>query len=237
MTDLAAFGFFLPHDWLTLRQVGDIFVHLADEPMWMGGHVTKYASKSGVTTRAFMANPEPHHCNTFACYEFPVSVRCPHLIDTALRYADTVEEYFGQEPVLYSVNIFWSFPGGREPPEVQAWHRDVDDSSQAAMFVYLTTVTPEEAHLYRGEGTEEREFTGDRGTFFIENPYGFHMGRHPQKRSRLMAWARFGVSDPPLSYGVDGLYQVEHPALWERLNDKQRRITRLIVKGAYELEV
>jgi hypothetical protein len=188
-----------------------------------------------VTTAQLLGDPEQHYANSLACYEFPVSVRCPHLIETALRYADTVEEYFGREPVLYSVNIFWSFPGGRTPSEVQGWHREIDDSIQAAMFFYLTDVTSEEAHLYR-EGTHagadnetEREVVGDRGTFFIENPYGFHMGRHPLTRSRLMAWARFGVSDPPPSYGVDGLYPVAHRALWNRLNERQRRITRHIL--------
>jgi len=207
--------------------------------MWMGGHVTRYAGKSAVTTAEFLGDPEPHHPNALACYEFSTSVRCPHLIETALLYADLIEDYFQREPVLYSVNLFWSFPGGRVPSEVQAWHRDVDDSIQAAMFFYLTPVTIEEAHLYveTSHVTEAgasngvvRELVGEAGTFFIENPYGWHMGRHPQHKHRLMAWARFGVSDPPQSYGVDGLYQVVHEALWDRLDEKQRRITRLILR-------
>ncbi len=240
--ELATKGIVVPDDWLTLKQVEEIFTHLADEFMWMGGHVTRYAGKSAVTTAMFLADPEAHYPNSLACYEFSASVRCPHLIETALRYADLIEDYFQREPVLYSVNLFWSFPGGRVPSEVQGWHRDVDDSIQAAMFFYLTPVTTEEAHLFR-EGTHvpdmgdvEREIVGDRGMFFIENPYGYHMGRHPQHNARLMAWARFGVSDPPQSYSGDGLYQVEHPALWDRLDEKHRRITRHILKESACIE-
>ncbi len=46
-----------------------------------------------------------------------------------------------------------------------------------------------------------------------------------------MAWARFGVSDPPPSYGVDGLYPVECSVLWGRLDERQRRMTRHILRS------
>jgi hypothetical protein len=120
---------------------------------------------------------------------------------------------------------------------VQAFHRDVDDKKFLALYFYLSDVDDDAAHVYEiwhhGDGPEGTNFrvTGPAGTMFIEDGAGFHKGNHPKKRPRLAAWVRFGVSDPPDSYKVDRLYPVTAPALWDCMNEKQRRMTRLIVKN------
>jgi hypothetical protein len=239
--ELRTDGIAFAQDWLRPHEVVEVFEHLMDRTIQMGGHVTKYAG-GGPTTREFMADQDKHAGNSLGCYDLETAATCPHLMPKALNYLSLAEEYFSEEALIYSVNLWWSLAGGAIKPEVQAWHRDVDDRKFLAMFFYLTRVGKDEAHYYaRGSHKTTTEFSsndgnvvgvvGEPGIFFIEDGYGFHMGMHPNKYSRLAAWARFGVSDPPLSYGVDGLHPVENEKLFSQMTGKERRATKLLVKG------
>ena len=219
---------------LTHEQGAEIYLHLLDKPIYLGGHV-KRTCTGMAETRDFIRDKRRFYRHSLACYDFDAIVTCPHLIKVALDHADLAEEYLEQEPVVYSANIWWSFPGGFVNPEVQKQHRDVDDEKFLALYFYLSDVDREAAHVYcrgshRGDTTEMMTITGPAGTMFIEDGSGCHYGNHPSKRPRLAAWVRFGVSDPPSSYKVDGLYPVKAPALWDCMNEKQRRMTRLIVR-------
>ena len=211
---------------LTSEQVAEIHLHLLDKRIWLGGHVKRCALSGMVDTRDFIRDKKKYYKHSLGCYDFDAIVNCPHLIKPALDYADLAEWYLGQEPVVYSANIWWSFPGGRVEPVVQGWHRDVDDTKFLVIYFYLSDVDADGAHLYKSG-----VITGPIGQMFIEDGSELHKGNHPKKRPRLAAWVRFGVSEPPDSYKVDRLYPVIAPALWDCMNEKQRRMTRLIVKN------
>lgn len=224
---------------LSPEQLLEISTHLVDRKIFLGGHVKRCAQSGSITTKdLWLCNrPRRIYRHSVGCYDFDAIVTCPDLILTALKSAELAERYLDQEPVVYSANIFWSFPGGEVKPDVQQWHRDLDDEKFLVVYFYLTHVSPEEAHLYQrgshrgGPPGEIMPITGRSGQMFIEDGSGLHRGEHPKRRPRLVAWVRFGVSDPPESYKIDELYPVFAPSVWEKMNDKQRRMTRLIVKN------
>jgi hypothetical protein len=224
---------------LTPEQLLEISTHLVNKPVFLGGHVKRCALDGSITTKDLWLEHRPRRVyrHSLGCYDFDAIVTCPHLILKALESAELAEGYLEQEPVVYSANIFWSFPGGPVMPEVQQWHRDVDDKKFLVVYFYLTAVSIEEAHFYevgshrRGNTERTAVITGKAGQMFIEDGYGLHKGMHPQHRPRLAAWVRFGVSDPPESYKIDELYPVFAPSVWEKMNEKQRRMTRLIVRN------
>jgi hypothetical protein len=216
--------------------VKEIREYLAPLRVWANAHVRRLSGGLGPTTEDLLV--EGYHGNSLACYDLATAVRAPMLLPYALSLAPLAEEYLEHEPVLYSMNIWWALPAGNLRPETQAWHRDSDDTKFVVVFFYLTPVDTDGQHQYivgshRDEAmqpSEERTITygGPAGTVFVEDGRGLHRGLKPEKRPRLAAWARFGVSDHPLSYGVDGLEPCE--ASWS-LDERERRICRLIVKG------
>ena len=125
---------------------------------------------------------------------------------------------------MYSLNAFWSRPGNADDnPDIQKWHRDRDDTKFLALFMLATSVAIEKqgAHLYakgthrhgdtgnhapRGEPIER--ITGPAGTCWLADPSGLHVGLKPRMGERLLAWARWGVSYKPRSYGWDQLEPV-----------------------------
>lgn len=223
---------------LSPEQLLEISAHLVDKSIYLGGHVKRAALSGSIKTRDLWLHDRPRRIyrHSLGCYDFDAIVTCPHLILTALESAELAEAYLEQEPVLYSANLWWSFPGGAVKPEVQGWHRDIDDKKFLVVYFYLTAVSIEEAHFYqvgshRGNNERTAAITGKAGQMFIEDGYGMHKGEHPRRRPRLAAWVRFGVSEPPESYKIDELYPVFAPALWEVMTEKQRRMTRLIVKN------
>jgi hypothetical protein len=223
---------------LSDEQLLEISTHLASKEIFLGGHVKRCAGSGSITTKDFWKHARPRRIyrHSVGCYDFDAIVTCPHLILTALKSADLAEEYLEQEPVVYSANLFWSFPGGEAKPEVQDWHRDIDDIKFLVVYFYLTAVSIDEAHVFQLGSHRIGYFgynlvTGRAGQMFIEDGAGLHKGTHPHRRPRLAGWVRFGVSDPPESYKIDELYPVFAPALWEQMTEKQRRMTRLIVKN------
>ena len=210
---------------LPAEQVSEILLHLLSKTIFLGGHVKRCCDRGSVETRNFIRDKRRYYKHSLGAYDFDAIVNCPHLIKPALDFADLAEEYLGQEPVVYSANIFWSFPGGTINPDVQGVHRDIDDTKFLALYVYLSDVDDDGAHIYGAP------ITGPAGTMFIEDGNGLHKGNHPKKRPRLAAWVRFGVSESPYSYVTDELYPVTAPALWDCMTEKQRRMTRLIVKN------
>ncbi len=192
-----------PSDMLSTAEVADIHEYLAPQKLWLGSHVPDLASATDITTAEFMANPDYSH--GLGCYAINVAINCPHLKQKALQYAWLAKEYFGASPVLFHVNIFWSFPGGPVSPKIQEWHRDLYtfDDKQMAMYFYLSDVDKDAMHSYRCADGRQVNITGPAGTFFIEEPGGLHIGRKPTERCRLMAWARYGVSVPTWNSGLN----------------------------------
>lgn len=173
-------------------------------------------------------------------------VRAPYFLDFALSFTDLAEAYLGSFPRLYSLNAFWTRPGLGDPdPNIQEWHRDRDDRKFLVLFLYGSDVLADEdgPHCFargthRMNDGKHREPAGEpvervygpAGTFFFADTSGLHRGIKPVRGERLLAWARWGVSDPPASYGWDGLSPVklERAAPSERI----RESTRLVVEWA-----
>lgn len=195
-------GIVVPNDLLMAIQVADIHKYLSDKQLWLGSHVTDLATKTDLTTAEFMDKPDYSHA--LGCYTFDVAAHCPHLTEKALEYAGLAEEYFGTKPVLFHVNIFWSFPGGPVSQKIQEWHRDLYtfDDKQMALYFYLTDVDEGGVHSYLCPDGHQVDVTGPAGTFFIEDPGGLHVGRKPSRQCRLMAWARYGVLVPTWTNGL-----------------------------------
>lgn len=176
------------------------------------------------------------------CHTMTDIVVAPHILEGALSLYPLVKEYFQQEPLLYSMNCFWTQPVPPSVPKYKDthwWHIDGDDDKQLVVFFMGTDIPTkyDGAHLYqRGSHrfypnpTNERlgynfeqppesiveTIIGDAGTIFLTDPRGMHMAPRPLHRPRMLAWARFGVSDPPISYSWDKLSPVPRSLIRER---------------------
>lgn len=88
----------------------------------------------------------------FGAYAFPTLMQAPHLLDFLLqpRILDAATAFLGAAPTLYSVNIWWSFPGRYADIKYgQHFHRDWDHGKVCTAFMYLTDVDMETGpHTY-----------------------------------------------------------------------------------------
>lgn len=150
----------------------------------------------------------------------------PSFFEYVQAQAPLAQEYLGPAARLYSVNVFTTYPiEGPLNPDIQQWHRDRDDATFLALFVYLTDVLTPDAgvHLYQmgtqtgmAHGSGVRDVLGPAGTAFVEDGRGIHMGVRPSHAPRTIAWARWGVSNPPPSYLWDKVSPVPKAVLGDR---------------------
>lgn len=203
--------------------------HLAKTPV-RDGHVWAKGKSPPTYNR-------PYDCPMF-CHRMEDVVAAPYLIETAIASLPLAKAYFdGERPLIYSLNAFWTQPApGAEPYlDTHAWHRDGDDRKQLVLFVFGTDVSHRDdgGHLYQ-RGSHKipddalgRDFrappesdvmliTGFAGKTFMADTGGLHMGLRPKTKPRLLAWARFGVSDPPDSYRWDALTPAPRAVLGDR---------------------
>lgn len=185
--------------------------HLDAQPRW-SGHVKRRGTPAG-----------PDDATT--CWSMADVLAAPHLLEFALAHTWEAGTYLGRAPRMYSVNAFETRPAaGALNPDIQEFHRDRDDVRFLALFVYLTDVlTPEQgAHEFQrgthtGAGSGEVEvLCGVAGTAFLADTSGLHRGLRPSTGPRVLAWARWGVSDLPASYDYDVLSPVPREALGKR---------------------
>lgn len=158
------------------------------------------------------ASVAEHQRGNSTCWAPADVLAAPFFFEFAMRQMPLVTQYLKRPPLLYSVNVFTTYPMvGPMNPDIQEWHRDRDDVRFVALFVYLTNVVEpyDGAHLFKagthmggGDGSV-RTVLGPVGTAFMADTRGLHMGVRPATRPRTMAWARWGVSDPPASYVWD----------------------------------
>lgn len=164
------------------------------------------------------------------------AVLAPHLFEAILQTRGIAWDYFGEEPLLYSMNAFWTQRSPQVYDDTHSWHRDCDDRKQLVVFVYGSDVdVPEDgAHLYQvgtanvGDNDLGYHFTapppekvrtirGPAGTVFLSDTRGLHMGVRPQTGNRrCLMWGRWGVTCPPESYGWDKLSPVDRRLLDDR---------------------
>jgi len=168
---------------------------------------------------------QPYAGGDVACWSMDDVLAAPNFFEFALSWAGVAWDYLGCTPRMYSVNAFETFPADtRLNPDIQEFHTDKDDDKFLALFVYLTDVTtPEDgAHEYQmgtHAGLESRglaQICGSAGTAFLSDGKGRHRGLRPQHGSRVIAWARWGISDPPASYLWDHMKPSSRAVLGDR---------------------
>jgi hypothetical protein len=156
---------------------------------------------------------------TIADYSLLTVMSCPLIVAlvNAPEVLSLAGAYLGCCPTLSSVGLRWSFPSAAEASDVQRFHRDPDDWRFVKLFVYLTDVDENSGpHVYvqgshrtdielRARSYDlariERAFgpdavqtvTGPRGTAFMADTAGIHMGRPPSDRPRLMLVAQYSL--------------------------------------------
>jgi hypothetical protein len=192
------------------RQVEDILKHLRASPRY-ACHVER--------------DRQPYTGGDVSCWAMETLVAAPYFFEWALSFQEIAAAYLGTFPRLYSVNAFETYPSlSRLNPDIQEFHHDKDDTRFVAVFLYLTDVlTPEDGpHEYqRGThlGLGNRGLAaiyGPRGTAFLSDGRGQHRGLRPTQRPRAIAWARWGVSNPPAAYVWDRMAPVSRAVLGDR---------------------
>ncbi len=156
---------------------------------------------------------------TIADYSLATVLSCP-LIMALINDPEVIglaSAYLGCCPTLSSVGIRWSFPSQAKASDVQRFHRDPDDWRFVKLFVYLTDVDENSGpHIYvKGSHRSdlrlrvrpydlsyiERKYgqgaamavLGQRGTAFMADTLGIHMGQPPIERPRLMLIAQYSL--------------------------------------------
>ena len=195
---------------LSTEQVDAVWNALRERPRY-AGHVKREG--------------RPYTGQPISCWDMHDLIVAPHFWEWALSFAPLAKAYLGVFPLLYSMNVFETTPHDWAPhPGIEVFHRDADDVKFLALFVYLTDVSrPEDgAHQFKlatHEYTtfdETRTILGPAGTAFLADTRGLHMGIRPTTGPRRMAWARWGVSDPPPSYVRDCLTPLPRARLGDR---------------------
>jgi hypothetical protein len=154
---------------------------------------------------------------TIADYPLLTVMSCPSIVAliNAPEVLSLAGAYLGCCPTLSSVGLRWSFPSTARASDVQRLHRDPDDWRFVKLFVYLTDVDENSGpHIYvpgsHRAGTELRArshdlakvektygagitVTGPRGTAFMADTAGIHMGKPPSDRPRLMLIAQYSL--------------------------------------------
>lgn len=209
---------------LSPYKIGDVMQHLHGHEV-INAHVwAKGKERPQLLTTALAMKAWPAMCHTMEAI-----VTAPHFFTEALKTYDIAKEYFGEEPLLYSMNAFWTQPvfNGSIYHDTHGWHRDGDDRKQLVVFLYGTNTTKMEngGHQYQ-EGSQHHsdgdlgyhftspppekiiDMVGCAGTMFMEDTSGLHMGHRPNQ-PRCIMWARWGVTDAPESYRWDELSPVD----------------------------
>lgn len=181
----------------------------------------------------------PHTGQPISCWDMHDLLLAPYFWELALSFTPLAGEYLDAPPLLYSCNVFESTPSDWPPhPGIEVFHRDADDTRFLALFLFLTDVSAGDgAHCYQcgtkdgGQLTQRAEVYGPRGTMFLADTRGLHRSIRPTTGPRRLAWARWGVSDPPASYIRDCLRPLPRARLADRYpkDPELQRIVRLVV--------
>ena len=130
---------------------------------------------------------------------------------------EIVQEFLGAKPTISNVNMWWSFGGRKQAEHAQLFHRDMDDWRFCKLFVYLTDVSEKSGpHIYVQNSSQSPKlrkirrytdneiesafgkenvlkFTGEKGSAFIVDTYGFHKGLLPESDDRLLLQIQYSL--------------------------------------------
>jgi len=208
---------------LTAAELIGTNTYLLSRPVYVNAHVPATAhnrTRDGVAGVNGLVPRDQAYESECVCVRCRDALLAPHLLERALGLIDLAAEYLGVEiPYLYSTSAFWTRPGqAAERGDIQAFHRDQDDSRFLAMFTYLSDVSNEHdgPHDLEGPDGKIRTVYGGAGTIFLADTSHRHRGRKPMERERGIHWFRWGVSERPAAYGWDGTRPVAAAPLGDR---------------------
>lgn len=167
---------------------------------------------------SFAVEDAPESCHVAPYYDADV-VSCPHLLALANHplIISAMQNVLGCKPTLSNLGLWWSFKGHATPENAELYHRDVDEWHFIKLFVYLTDVDEfsgphkfmrqshhepkllpirryEDSEVHQAFGADrEVTFTGEAGTAFLENTFGFHKGQMPISKNRLLFQAQYSL--------------------------------------------
>lgn len=168
---------------------------------------------------SFIAPDEAPDEAHLAHYTYEQLMNCPHLLKIANdpNILAMMGESLGCKPTISSINIWWSLAGRAKALDAELFHRDVDDLRFYKLFIYLTDVDEGAGpHVFvKGSQNEdkllpirryqdeevERAFgkdrimtiTGQAGSAFLENTFGFHKGTLCKDKNRLLFQVQYSV--------------------------------------------
>jgi len=199
--------------------VNEFIQHLSNKPVYQN-HV-----------RQGRPDPVPIGSHPWTSYDIWDVISAPEFLETAISFIPIAESYLESPSVLYSFNAFNCEPNHQPKRDIQDWHRDADDVRFLALFMYCTDVVDENdgphqfirgTHQGRPDTGECVTILGPAGTLFLSDTSNIHRGLMPKRKRRTIAWARWGVSVPPASYGWDKLSPLPRAALGDRYPDDPR---------------
>jgi hypothetical protein len=185
-----------------------------------------------------------------AAYPLATIVACPGLMKAINRpeMLQLAAGYLGCMPTISGLGIRWSFPRPQRLEPSQSLHRDPDDWRFLKLFVYLTDVDPQSGpHVYvlgsnrtagrirltaydraslekRYGADNIRPILGARGTTFMADTHGIHMGMPPVGAPRLLLQAQYSIL-PNFSMRYE---PVAHPLA----SEVDPYVNRLIIRPA-----
>jgi hypothetical protein len=192
---------------MSADQADDIRKYLATKPLLIG----RAAHRAEGPVSSLENVPRDKN---YACYSWLDLWSSAHLVDFATqdRLLDLAEGYLGCTPTLYSLNAFWGLPERQADPEVQAFHRDLDDFGSVVVFVQLTPVdAPEEGALSYVEGSHDipmleaslrADGLGTKVDYLVTGPFVAPMSMRLFHRSARRFYGPAGATICADAYGL-----------------------------------
>ena len=152
--------------------------------------------------------------------------------------------YLGCTPTLSGLSAYWSYPVAAPALYTQRFHRDLDDWRFIKLFLYLTDVDHgagphayvRQSHL-RAARLRTRPYSrqavdrygrdkvvtvlGPRGTAFMADTYGIHLGTVPTQRPRLLLQAQ---------YSLLPVFAFDYAPVVAATTDLDTYVTRLLIR-------
>lgn len=218
---------------LTQSQVDEVLTWFSTCPVYADAHVPQTARNRGQGHQPRDTLPPTEER---FCARTEDAILAPHLLELGLRHTDLAAEYLRRDPpVAYSMNAFWTRPGGTAPYwDIQEMHCDADDDRFLALFVFLSDVLEEADGPHQIEGADGvvRSIYGVAGTAFLADTSRLHRGVKPARGERGVAWYRWGVSPRPAANVWDKVEPVDAALLGGRYpsDPRLRESVRLLAR-------
>ena len=151
VTDLRRQGIVELGPLLSADQTAALRAYLEPMPVY-DGHTPTLSSGASPRPRKDMPAGA-----VFGSHQTTTCLGAPFLMQAANdpRVLTLAESYLGCPPTIYTVSMWWSFPGDNDLATGQFFHRDYDDLRFCVLFLYLSDVLDTAAgpHCYVTEST------------------------------------------------------------------------------------